>query len=85
MVARGPKPAAAAAATGVAPLWQSGPLRSALTTSSGSSGGGRGDACKKCHITVGKDGKVALVRGKEELATFRPTWARAFFEVSDQR
>lgn len=89
VVATGPKPpspavvsaetAAGAGATATT-LWQSGPLRS---DPGGKSPGGRGgsDACKKCQVRVGKDGRVVLVREREELAAFSPLWAEAFFEV----
>lgn len=92
MVAIGPKPlpppavgaetATAAAAATATTLWQSGPLRSDPKNSGGKgTGGGGGDACKKCQVRVGKDGRVVLVREREELAAFSPLWAEAFFEV----
>lgn len=95
VVAMGPKPLpppAASAGTATAALagatsttlWQSGPLRSDPGNPGGkgtSDGGGGSDACKKCQVRVGKDGRVVLVREREELAVFSPAWAEAFFEV----
>lgn len=95
MVATGAKPkpppadaaeTATRAGATVTTLWQSGPLRSDPekpgAKGADGGGGGGGDACKKCQVRVGKDGRVVLVREREELAAFSPVWAQAFFEVS---
>lgn len=63
-------------------LWQSGPLRSGPGNPGGKgTGDGGSDACKKCQVRVGRDGRVVLVREREELAVFSPSRAEAFFEV----
>eukprot|EP00903_Cladosiphon_okamuranus_P020170 g18515.t2 len=94
VVAMGPKPlpppaveaesasGAGAGATATATtLWQSGPLRVDPESPSGGDGGGSSQACKKCQVRVGEDGRVVLIRERRELATFSPLWVEAFFEV----
>eukprot|EP00752_Nemacystus_decipiens_P002928 g2723.t1 len=100
VVATGPKPlppgqettTAAPSGAAATTLWQSGPLRSGPGNPGGKGKGkGKGDgdvggdACKKCQVRVGKDGRVVLVREREELAVFSPSWAEAFFKILPSR
>lgn len=60
-------------------LWQSGPIRSLERSANPSD-----RTCKKCQLKVGRDGRVVVARGKEELAVFSSSSVRklkAFFLV----
>ncbi|CAM9821004.1 unnamed protein product, partial [Hapterophycus canaliculatus] len=89
VVAMGPKPPPltpmmTTGITTTTTLWESGPLRSSqklAEKSRSDSGSGVKDRCKRCQVRVAKDGTMALVRGREELAVFSPPKARAFFDV----